>query len=271
MKNKIIVPTDLTKVANHAIEQAVIIALKTKKDLVLLHVLNDKSPAFEEVQKTLQTQVEDIRKSSGISCDFITKEGNIFEVIPHIACEHDFDLMVIGTHGIQGMRQALFGSNILRLVSKLSMPVLVLQEETPIKEDFPRIVFPVSSHESFGEAVKIVIQFAHYFNSEVVLYSVYKSGFEWPENMISNIEKAVQQFEEKGISLKRIKEDQTVYSLGYAKQTLKFAHESQADLIAIIPSSSKEYYYFAQTDKETLLLNDHHLPTLCVGGSCFCE
>jgi nucleotide-binding universal stress UspA family protein len=213
----------------------------------------------------LNEEAEVFRQSTGLHCEILIKEGNIFEMIPYVASEHEFDLMVIGTHGIQGIKQLLFGANILKMVLKIPMPVLVVQENSPLMEDIHKIILPVSSHESFSEAVEIVILFAGMFSSEVELYSIHKPGLEWPEQMLVNIEKAVQQFENSNIKMVRVKEDQNVYSLGYAKQTLKYAHSAGADLICMIPFPSKEYYYFAESDKESLLLNEFQLPVLCAG------
>jgi nucleotide-binding universal stress UspA family protein len=268
MKNKIIVPTDLTNAAGQAIRQATAIASKTHKDLVLLHVLNEKSPVLEEVRKQLGEEVVAFEKSTGQHAEYIIKEGNIFEEIPFVACEHDYDLMVIGTHGVQGIKQMLFGANILKLVAKIPMPVLVVQEDSPLKEDFHKIVLPVSSHDTFGNAVDALIPFTASYNSEIHLYSIHKAGFDWPDQMLKNIEMATQAFEKNGVKMVRVKEDQTVYSMGYAKQTLKYGESSGADLICIIPGSSKEYYYIAPADKEALLLNEQRIPVLCAGGAC---
>ena len=271
MKNKIIVPTDLTKAGDHAIKQATIIAQKARKKLTLLHVLNDKSPSTGETEKILSAEAEAIRSQTGLHCEFLIKEGNIFDVIPSATREHEYDLMVIGTHGIQGIKQMLFGANILKMVAKIPIPVLVVQEDSPLIENFHKIVLPVSSHESFGKAVDGVLLFSNIYNPEIHLFSIQKAGFDWPEQLIINIDEATKKFENKGVKISRVKEDQNVYSLGYAKQTLKYAHSVGADLICIMSVSSNEYYYFAQTDKETLLLNEYHLPILCTGGTVECN
>jgi nucleotide-binding universal stress UspA family protein len=269
MKNKIIVATDLTTVANQAIKQATAIAVASKSILTLLHVLDDRSQSAEESKKILNVQAERIRSQSGVPCEVMLHEGNIFEVIPYVTCEHDYDLMVIGTHGIKGIKQMLFGSNILKLIAKVSIPVLVVQEESPLIETVKKIVLPVSSHESFHAVVDAVIYFSEVFGAEVQLYSVFKPGFDWPEQMLTNIETATRRFESKGVRMLRVKEDQNVYSLGYAKQTLKYAQSAGADLICMMSESSKEYYYFAPADKENMILNEHYLPVLCAGGgSC---
>ena len=270
MKNKIIVATDLTTLADLAIKQATAIAIASKSSLTLLHVIDDKSLSAEETNKTLSDLATSISSQNGIACDILIREGNIFDVIPYVTCEHDFDLMIIGTHGIKGIRQMLFGANILKLIAKISIPVLVVQEESSMIEAVKKIVLPVSSHESFTAAIDAVMFFSKVFNLEVHLYSIHKPGFDWPEQMLTNIEVATRMFESKGIPMIRVKEDQNVYSLGYAKQTLNYAHSVGADFICMMSVPSKEYYYFAPADKESMILNEFYLPILCAGGG-ICE
>ena len=149
MKNRIIVPTDLTSTAGQAIRQATAIAVKSNISLTLLHVLNDNSPSKEETGKILSGEAEVIYTQSGVHCEIMIKEGNIFETIPYVACEHDYDLMVIGTHGIKGIKQMLFGANILKLVAKIPMPVLVVQEESPLITSFHKLILPVKARFGF--------------------------------------------------------------------------------------------------------------------------
>jgi nucleotide-binding universal stress UspA family protein len=266
MKKKIIVPTDLTGAANQAVRQAAVIARKAQATLVLLHILDSKSPSAEEIERKLNLQATELWEQSGLACEVLLRPGSVLEEIPVLTREHDWDLMVIGTHGIKGIRQMLTGPDILKLVAKISIPVLVVQENTPLIEDFKRIILPVSSHESFLPALDALLFFASLYNVEIHLYSIYKAGFEWPKQLLLNIDEAIKLFETKGVNYKRIKEDQTSYSMGYAKQTLKYAESVHADYLCIMSVPSKDYYYFAQTDKEKLLLNEFNIPVLCTGG-----
>ncbi len=264
MKNKIIIPTDLTEAAAQAVRQATVIAMKTGASLALLHVVNDKTEASSasEPMEELAAQV----RNAGVKCEILIKEGNIFDVIPHESCEHDYDLMVIGTHGVKGFRQMLLGADMLKLVSRIPIPVLVVQKESPLIESFSKIILPVSSHEAFQIAVDSAIQFTDIYQSTIYFYSIHKAGFDWPEQLLKNIEETASRFESKGIKMIRIKEDQNLYSMGYAKQTLKYAESIQADFICMMSTPSKEYYYFAQSDKETMIMNDIHMPVLFAGG-----
>jgi nucleotide-binding universal stress UspA family protein len=265
MKNTIIVPTDFTRAANQAIRQAVAIAKKAGSSVTLFHVLDDDASSAETTRERLTKEAQTIEQNTGVMCDAKFGEGNIFDIIPRLACEQDYDLMVIGTHGIQGIRQMIFGADILKLVAKVAIPVLVIQEDSPLVDTFQKIVLPVGSHDTFMLAVDAVILFASIYDIEVHLYSIYKPGFEWPMQMLTNIEEAKQRFEEKGVRYVRIKEEQDDFSQGYARQTLKYARSIGAETMWMMSVASEEYYYMAKAYKEAMLLNEFHLPVLCVG------
>ena len=266
MKNKIIVPTDFTKAAGQAVKQAIAIARKSGSSLTLFHVLNERREEEGDVLKRLEADAESIIHDAGIACEVLVREGNIFETIPFIVSEKDYDLMVIGTHGFMGIRQILFGADILKLVAKIPMPVLVVQEDSPMKENFHRLLLPVSGHDEFTQAVDAVLLFAGIYDVEVHLYSIHKPGLEWSDEILANIAYAGRIFEEKGIRMLRIKEEQEGFSVGYARQTVKYAQSSGADIMLMMSVASDEFQSFAQAYKETVLLNEFHLPVLCTGG-----
>ena len=266
MKNKIIVPTDLTKAAQQAIRQATAIARKTGSTITLFHVMDNKSSPLQEVKQALDNEAENISRNTGVNCDILIKEGNLFEVTSYVACEKEHDLMVIGTHGIKGIRQMLFGANILKLVVKVPFPVLVVQETSPLIESFHKVVLPVSSHEAFRSALDAIVFFAGIYDMEVHLYSIHKAGFPWSDQLLKNIEEASNLLQSNGVGMVRVKEEQQVYSLGYSKQTIKYAQSINADALLMISVPTEEYYYFAPSDKEAMLLNEYTIPVICTGG-----
>jgi nucleotide-binding universal stress UspA family protein len=266
MKNKILVLTDLTETAGTALKQATTMARRVNASLVLIHVITDDSSPTELVEMNLNTKATRIRKLSGLKCETMLIKGPFLQAMENLTCENDHCLMVVGTQGIHGIKQRLWGANILKLVSRVHMPVLVVQEGAPLVEEFRRIVLPVASHASFHSAISAAVMLASYYDSEVHLYSIRKEGFEWPDQLLKNIEDATNTLANRKIRMKRVKEEQTVYSQGYAKQTLNYAKSAKADAICIMSIPSKEYYYFAQSDKESILLNDFSLPVLCAGG-----
>jgi nucleotide-binding universal stress UspA family protein len=267
MKNRIIVPTDFTEAANQAIRQAIVIARQTGSSVTLFHVIDHKSDSAAEASRTLNSQVEDIIRDSGIACKALLREGSIFDIIPLAVVEKDYDLMVIGTHGIKGLRQMVFGADILKLISRIEIPVLVIQEKSPLVESFKKIIFPVGSHDNFNLAVEAGLLFAGWYpNLEIHLYSIHKPGFEWSRQLLDNIGETTMQLEKHGARMIRIKEDQEGFSAGYASQTITYAASVGADAILIMSSASEEFHYMAKTYKESVLLNESHIPVICAGG-----
>lgn len=106
-----------------------------------------------------------------------------------------------------------------------------------------------------------------FFDPEIHMYSIRKAGFDQNDKLKENIKKADQKFSEKGINFKRVSEDQTVFSVGFAKQTLQYADKIQAGLIAIMVTATREHFYFADSDKEAILTNDKGIPVLCASNA----
>jgi hypothetical protein len=51
--------------------------------------------------------------------------------------------------------------------------------------------------------------------------------------------------------------------VGYASQTLKYARSVSAAAVVIMTGDSPEYIFLGQAHKESILLNEFHLPVLC--------
>jgi len=214
----------------------------------------------------LKGEAERISRDSGIACEVLTAEGKVSDMIVQAVCEMDYGLVVIGTHGFKGLRQKLFGADILKLVSRVPIPVFVMQEGSPLVETVGKIVLPVGGHHNFGLAVSAAQFFGSIFNTEVHLYSIHKPGFDWSQQLITNIEDTVRKLEENGIKVIRVKEEQDGFSTGYARQTLRYAKKVNANIMLIMSVSSADEYNAEKVYKETVLLNEYNIPVMCAGG-----
>lgn len=257
---KILVPVDFTDLSNKAVEQAVIISKKTGLGITLFHVLDSKSKP--EATDELATKADFIHKSEEIDCDSKTMEGSIFNEIPKESKKEGYAMMIIGTHGIRGLKQKLLGADILKLISKVAIPVLVVQKNSGLKTSFDRMILPVATHKAYEKLVESTLFIASNFNSEVHLYAIERPGFEWPASLKHNIENTMARFSRAGVTIKRVVEPQTMLSVGFAKQTLQYAGKISADLVCMMSVPSEEYFYFAQQDKENLLMNELNIPVL---------
>lgn len=259
--NKILVPVDFTEAADTALELASLVGDKTGLGITLLHISNEKSGAVSE--KALMERAKKLAEEKQLGCECRIRYGNIFSEIPKAAAEDNFELMIMGTHGFKGLREKFFGSDILKLVKGIPIPVIVLQKGYKAPENgIKKIVFPAGTHKAFMNNIKATIDVARIFGSEIHLYTIEKPGQAWSDELKSNIELARTEFEACNVAYKRVNEVQTTFSMGYSKQILKYAIETGADLISVMSIPTPEHYYFADSDKEMLLINEAGIPVL---------
>jgi nucleotide-binding universal stress UspA family protein len=265
---KIIIPVDFTAASDQAVKQAIAIAQKAELSIMLFHVISNDAKSKsenEDVQINLK-KLEVNVLNEDVKCEYKIATGNIFDEIPAIANKPNHRMMVIGTHGIQGFKQKLLGADMLKIIRKVNIPALVIQEGC-ICRNFNPIVFPVGGHEGFMFLIESTALFANLFGSEVHIYSVNRKGDEGTKKLKDNTAQAINFFKEKNILIKRVEEEATVFSVGYSKQTLQYAEKVNAGLISIMSVKTEEYYYFAQADKESLINNEFNIPVLCASGA----
>lgn len=138
---KILVPTDFSENADHALRYALELAKAADAELHLLHVpvvptylLMDLSysPGPEvvtrihgEAQDALDKRVAEI-EASGVQYVEALREGTVHEVIQDYATEQDIELIVLGTHGRTGVAKLLYGSVTERVAKTAKAPILVV-------------------------------------------------------------------------------------------------------------------------------------------------
>jgi nucleotide-binding universal stress UspA family protein len=262
MKNKrILVPIDFSEVSETVVKTAIFVADKGAMSVSFLHIQTDKSP--KDALEKLKQLAGGLDTKSSVQFDFSVKQGNVIDEITKVTNNDKYSLMIVGSHGYKGLREKLFGADILKLLKNVSIPALTVQKDFEhAKADFSTILFPVSSHESFMHQIKVTIEFALLFNSTIHLYSVEKPGVEFSDNIKKNLATAKAEFENHSVAFQKVKEPQSSFSVGYSKQIMDYASRQNMSLIAIMANSTKEHYYIADADKESMLTNSACIPIL---------
>lgn len=154
---KILVPTDFSKNADHALQYAINIANHFESEIHLLNVYevsNNTTGSFSSVEEYIRENAErQLSKTiSSVKNAILRKtilkgraiKGNPIYSICGIANIEKFDLIVMGTQGASGLKEIFLGSKTAGVMKKTTVPLLVIPNEfkyRPIKE----IVFPVDS------------------------------------------------------------------------------------------------------------------------------
>jgi nucleotide-binding universal stress UspA family protein len=134
---EILVATDFSDCARRALETARRLARSLGGSICLLHVLEtrfaprrgDAEPTLLEVSRELRAQAERALKDELASDTetFLLREGDIVREIDRVAEERRASFIVIGTHGLTGVKRALLGSVAEKVTRFCHLPVLTVR------------------------------------------------------------------------------------------------------------------------------------------------
>lgn len=206
MKN-ILIPTDFSDNSWNAIKYALKLYKKTRCSFHLLHVSNvnaiigseissvaTSAVVFEndvktDAKKDLQTLVKKIdSKSLNIKHSFIThvEYGFLIDVIKDKVEDNNIDLIIMGTKGASGMKEAIIGSNTGDVITRVKCPVLVVPEEAVYIK--PReIAFPTDYNMSYtSKILDTLLNVARIHESSIRIVHIRKRKDELTEEQETN-------------------------------------------------------------------------------------
>jgi nucleotide-binding universal stress UspA family protein len=260
MKNVILVPTDFTKVADCALNHAIVLAKKLNAEINLLHIVS-KQNAIEPTKEKLNKIAEDVKAKHGVEVSGIARVGNIFDDIGDVAAEIGAKLIIMGTHGVKGI-QHLTGSNAIKVITNSNVPFIVVQEKS-ITDGYEKIVLPMDMSKETKQKLASTAYLAKYFGSKVYVFAPKEE-----DEFLGNAVKRNVAFTEK-----YLKEQNIPYEIvisedkgNFTKLTIRFAASINADLIAIVndPEVAGLPDFLGSSDEQHILTNDPQIPVLCV-------
>jgi nucleotide-binding universal stress UspA family protein len=139
MYREILVPTDGSEAAEAVVDHAVDIAATYGARLHALYVVDTSlhsslEVGIERVVEALRAEgreaverVADQARMTGVDVETHVVTGRPQRTILEVAADVDADLIVIGTHGRQGIRRYLLGSVTERIVRTADVPVLTVR------------------------------------------------------------------------------------------------------------------------------------------------
>jgi nucleotide-binding universal stress UspA family protein len=265
MLNKdILCATDLTAASDQAVRAAVLLAARTGMQVSLLHVLNRDERSDKGREEVIQAMRDQTQKAQGNEqVSYKLLDGDFMKRIAEETTQ-DHSLLVLGTHGPRGLRQSLFGADILKLVRHSAIPSLVVQEGTDTAQLLSTIVMPVAAHADIDRLLAIVCALAKTFASEVHLYQLMRPGELASDTLLKNKMHMIQCFKAEGIRYVEVNEPSSTFSVGFAEPTIEYAERIHAGCIAIMAHASDEFRYIADAEKERMLANHARIPVLCI-------
>lgn len=201
----ILVPTDFSGNAIHAIDYALTLARAMEANLLLLHVFkpqvtraNVVYPYITEEIALLKNEAAEklneitsgIHDNYGVSCTTLVLVGNPVDEIIDTAKNRNVDLVVMGTQGASGIKKILFGSNTAAVIERATCPVLAVPEDAVIRLP-QKIVFATDYQTSDMQILKGLASITSALKAELLLLHVAKEELRSKRDLIEDFSMAV--------------------------------------------------------------------------------
>jgi nucleotide-binding universal stress UspA family protein len=127
----LMVATDFSERSDRALRRATLLARQSGASLALVHVVDNDQPeriaAIErvEAERLLAELVQTVRKTDGVLCDAEVILADPFEGIVRAVAAKEPDLLVIGPHRRQVLRDVFVGTTAERTLRGVTRPVLM--------------------------------------------------------------------------------------------------------------------------------------------------
>lgn len=235
----ILVPYDFTDRSECALAHAALVAKQANDAITLVHVYNSESKSrAKKLGKSLKDLNDDLaniaatnQKSTGVTTNYQLEEGSVFDLLPELCTKLDARLLVMGTHGIQGL-QHITGANILKVATDSPVSDIIVQTRMPLAHGYKTIVFPIDSSRESKQKTFQAAAMARLFGGKILIFAATESDEFVKQQVNLNIQFAERTFTANGVKFELSHEDPKGAS--FPKQIEAFATAKNADLIVIM-------------------------------------
>jgi nucleotide-binding universal stress UspA family protein len=189
---KILVPCDFSEPSIQAFKFALEIAGKSNGQVILLHivevpvmhdtminpVMDFEISFFKDMKDRADRHFEKIKRKWGkenIKIHSTVKLGGILSTIERFSEETKVDLIVMGTHGVSGVKEFFVGSNTQKVVRFSSVPVIAIKQSIKLSR-IKNIVFPIALHENRYTLIRQIKKLQSLFSATLHLLIINTPG-----------------------------------------------------------------------------------------------
>ena len=125
----IIATIDFSDTSINALWFAGELSKRTAANLIIVNIMDGEADE-EAVNSDLEYAISGLQKFIGadVQCESVAIRGSFISALNELIGLHQPDLMVMGTKGASGLKKILIGSNTVKVLSNVRVPVLVIPE-----------------------------------------------------------------------------------------------------------------------------------------------
>lgn len=244
---KILVPIDFSEYSEYALQAAAVLAKRQNAKIIVLHMLGlseavlTKNEAQEANEAMYYMKLAEKRFSTFLDKEYLkgihvtetVQNYKVFSEINEVAHENEADLIIMGSHGVSGLREEVFiGSNTEKVVRTSDIPVLVIKNPVHnfmIKEVVFACDFKIENIRAYHNAIRLFDS----LDTNVHLLYINLPGEQFRSS--DQMEERVREFLFKADSGNLEMHDKVVYYSDYSVESgvFNYSNKVNADIIAI--------------------------------------
>lgn len=263
--NRVVVGFDFSAGSAYAVDLAIDIANRWQSNIRLVYVKEkneDEGPIREEIERRNAGVAHLLR---GIQIEYVLRQGDPADELTRQAKEDNATLLVIGTHGMSGMKKNLLGRNSYKTIEESTVPVLIVREDFNFNKSLDTIVLPIDSSDDTRQKTAQAALFAKTFGATIHILGLYTSNFADVRGIVNNYVKMVERYLEKAevtFVTEYVDVTGTVTST-----TLEYANRVGADMIAIMTEQESTLTSLFMGTHAQQMINESKIPVLTVRPS----
>ncbi len=175
--NHILLATDFSSRSDRATSRALLLAKQWEAGISIVHVVDDDQPdqlikaATREAEQILKTMRDTFRDVHRVDCEFSIAVGEAFAGVLSSADETGADIIVVGPHRRQILKDVFTGTTAERIIRKSSRPVLMANG--PPTGDYRSVLVATDLSPASVPALRICTDFQLASYAEVSLAYVF--------------------------------------------------------------------------------------------------
>jgi nucleotide-binding universal stress UspA family protein len=251
-----IVPHDLTPVADKALQQAIQLSNSIESKIILVHIVQKQSE-IENAEKSLQNIINSHSKHT---IEYVVKKGSIFTDIGKLADSHKATAIIMGTHGAKGM-QKVFGSFAMKVIISTSVPFMVIQEGTKLK-DINKICLSIEASSESMQIMSLAGNLAKTYSAKVYIIAEKEKDIKIAKKIKNNLTIISKHMQKNSVNFHlELLENNSSWD----KTVQKYAASNSIDMFAYSYNSDR---FLASNDKfsQSLLFNESKIPALIINA-----
>ncbi len=278
--NRILVPTDFSKVTEHALQVAVKIADKFDAEVYLLNIIEPIVDAGFSASGTLDfeyTITEEDRfvyelhkvnekRLAAFAARYATENSRLYPTITidkvgdgilDFARKYHIDLIVMGTSGENTFEEIFIGNHTEQVMRETHCPVLAVRKKV---KDFhlENVVIATDFTAQASEGMNYLNKLLSYFNPKVHLVHVTKSNNVSIQETNNKLNEFAKKYKIENFSINAI------HAKNLKSGVQKFAIEENADIIVSFTHGRKGLAHFLKGNMSEELVKQSNLPVLSI-------